>query len=372
MQQCLWIIATVAFASSALLADQITINSLSKVKNHNPICKVATAEGDEFIPNDALFDQQWGMRDREGEFGIGATSAWAIERGNRSIAIVVIDSGIDYTHPDLVNNMWTNPNEIPGNNIDDDHNGYIDDIHGVNVITGSGDPMDDHGHGTFLAGAIGAEGNNGIGIAGVMHNVSLIGCKFLNNYGSGSTEGAIKCLNYVADLATRGDIGVTIVATNNAWGGGGADTALFDAIKRHNDLGILFVTAAGGSGLNIDENKTYPASYELPNIMVTAKADNLGNITWGSNYGPRTVHLAAPGQDILSTIPGGEYDAWSGTVATGFLSGTIGLIKAHNNQLSGSEIKNLIMAKVTTLPSVEDQNKVISNGRLNAYASLWH
>ncbi len=138
---------------------------------------------DEFIPNDPMFSEQWGLKSTLG-FDIGATKAWVSERGSKKIAIVVIGTGIDYNHPDLINNMWTNPGEIPNDGIDNDNNGYIDDIHGINAISGTGDPMDDHGHETFVAGVIGAEGNNGKGIAGVMHYVSFIACLFLDKNGS--------------------------------------------------------------------------------------------------------------------------------------------------------------------------------------------
>ncbi|HXW60571.1 MAG TPA: S8 family serine peptidase, partial [Myxococcota bacterium] len=227
------------------------------------------------IPNDPLFDRQWGLNNSSTNFDIDAPEAWGLEKGTKDIAIVVIDTGIDYTHPELAPNMWVNPGEIPGNGIDDDNNGYIDDVHGVNVITGSGDPMDDSGHGTAIAGVIGAEGNNGIGIAGVMQKVSLIACKFLDKNGAGTAANAVKCLDYAADLATR-NIGVTIVATNNAWGGGSKNEALLLAIKRQKDLGILFVVAAGASASNLDINPTFPAAYGLENMLVVASANAQG------------------------------------------------------------------------------------------------
>src|SRR5580700_10473514 len=182
----------------------------------NNIPKALGDAVEHYIPNDPLFPLQWGLKNIDSNFDIGVTKAWKIARGNKKIAIVIIDSGIDYTHPDLIKNIWRNPYEIPGNKIDDDKNGYIDDVHGINAITGSGDPMDDHGHGTFIAGVIGAEANNDIGIAGIMHEVSLISCKFLDANGIGRLENAARCLDYVADLASK-NYGVTIVATNNSY-----------------------------------------------------------------------------------------------------------------------------------------------------------
>jgi serine protease len=183
----------------------------------------------EYLPNDPLFASQWAHRNTQSPYDLGVTKVWHKNRGSKKIAIVIIDTGVDYYHPDLINNIWTNPYEIANNGIDDDDNGYIDDIHGINAITGSGDPMDDNGHGTFMAGVIGAEGNNGLGISGVMHSVSLIACKFLDKNGAGSTENAAKCLDYALVLSKR-DIGVTIVATHNTYGGARHSDALFNAI----------------------------------------------------------------------------------------------------------------------------------------------
>lgn len=323
---------------------------------------------DSFIPNDPLFESQWGLAS-PGPYHIKAPEAWALEKGSKKVAIVVVDTGIDYTHPDLKNNMWVNPHEIPGNGIDDDGNGYIDDIHGVNVITGSGDPMDDNGHGTFMAGIIGAEGNNGIGIAGVMHNVSLIACKFMDESGIGSTENAIKCLDYVADLAQR-DSGVHIIATNNAWGGNLNDETLKAAIKKHQDLGILFVTSAGASGLNIDTHKIYPASFELDNIVVTTPMNSWGTLTFFANYGPNSVHVASPGQSIVSTLPHSQYGFQNGSSATGFVSGVIGLMKSKKPGLNYKEIKQKIVENVSPLASDIDQGRLMSGGFINAARCL--
>jgi serine protease len=323
---------------------------------------------DGFVPNDPLFSEQWGFVNNDG-FDISATSAWQLERGNKKIAIVIIDTGIDYTHPDLVNNMWTNPGEIPNNGEDDDGNGYIDDVHGINTITGSGDPMDDNGHGTMQAGVIGAEANNGIGIAGVMHNVSLIACKFLDKTGAGVTADVIKCLDYVADLARR-DTGVTIVATHNAWGGGGFNQALLDAIHTQRDRGILFIASAGNLSENLDNSPTYPASYISSNIIVVAHGDKTGLLTSFSSYGPNTVHIVAPGKNILTTNINNDYTFVSGSTALSFVSGIIGLLKSHNEHLSPAEIKEKILTSAVKLSTPEEQRKIISGGFVNAFTAL--
>lgn len=352
---------------------EITIDNVIEAKKTASTCEAAREPSlhntDEYIPNDPLFNHQWGLRNMVSGFDIAATKAWNLARGSKKIAIVVIDTGIDYTHPDLVNNMWVNPGEIPANGIDDDGNGYIDDIHGINAITGTGDPMDDNGHGTHIAGIIGSEGDNGIGTAGVMHHVSLIACKFLRANGSGTTEEAIKCLNYVADIATR-DIGVTIVATNNAWGGGPFSQPVLDAIERHRDLGILFVTGSGSHGTSLDDSGIYPALYDSANVIVIAKADQGGKLAWFSNFGPNNVHLAAPGENIFSTYLNGEYKSLSGSPATGFASGIIGLLKSHNPELTWAQVKHRLMAGTVRLATPEDESKLISGGFSNAFNSL--
>ncbi len=322
----------------------------------------------EFTVNDPLFNQQWGLKNPLG-YDVGASFAWERTRGDKRLAVVIIDTGIDYHHPDLLNNIWTNPLEIPNNHIDDDGNGYVDDIHGINAINDSGDPMDDEGHGTFMAGVIDAEANNGIGIAGVAHDVSLIACKFLDHNGSGSMRSALKCLDYVADLATR-DIGVTIVATHNSWGGGPFSEVMLDAIKRQRDLGILFVTASGSETTSIDENKFYPAAYDVPNIVVTSSMNAHGQLANFSNFGPNTVHVAAPGVNIITTTLNGAYTNISGSVAAAFVSGTIVLIKAQSPQLTWAQIKHRLMVGVNKFSTVEDQNKIVSGGFVSAFNSL--
>lgn len=319
---------------------------------------------DQYIPNDPLFASQWGLKNTQSNFDIGITKAWQKGRGSKEIAIVVIDSGIDYTHPDLAKNMWHNPGEIPGNNIDDDQNGYVDDVHGINAINNTGNPMDDNGHGTFMAGIIGAEADNNIGIAGVMHEVSLIACKFLDERGTGQVENAVKCLDYVADLAQR-DIGVRIVATQNSWGGNIASDALYKAIKRHRDLGILFVTSSGSSATNLEENSVYPASLDLSNIIVVAKANKNGELSSFSNFGPNTVHLAAPGEGILSTALNASYAVWNGSPSAAFVTGALGLMKSINSDLSWAQLKYQLLKNTIDLPAPLDAQRLISGGFLS-------
>lgn len=269
-----------------------------------------------FIPNDPFFNQLWGLHNT-GQTGgtvdadIDAPEAWGIQTGSPDVVIGVIDTGVDYTHEDLTANMWMNLSEVPGNGIDDDGNGYIDDIYGINSITGSGDPMDDNGHGTHVSGTIGAVGDNGKGIAGVSHQVKIMALKFLNSEGSGYTSDAIECIQYAVNMKSKD---INIKGTNNSWGGGGYSQSLYDAIKALRDNDILFSAAAGNSSTDNDSKPFYPASYDLDNIISVAATDHNDNLASFSNYGATSVDVAAPGVNILSTLPGGGYTPQIGDI----------------------------------------------------------
>ncbi|MCB0339801.1 MAG: S8 family serine peptidase, partial [Bdellovibrionales bacterium] len=204
---------------------------------------------------------------------IEAPQAWDRTTGDEGLVIAVIDTGVDYSHPDLADNMWVNPGEIADNGIDDDKNGYIDDVHGINAITDTGDPMDDHGHGTHVAGTIAARTNNNSGIAGVMWNAKIMGLKFLSRSGAGSTADAIKALRYVIQMK---ESGVNVRITNNSWGGGGFSQNLYNAIEAAEQSEILFVAAAGNNTNDNDASPSYPASYELGNIVSVAATEANG------------------------------------------------------------------------------------------------
>ncbi len=246
-------------------------------------------------PNDTKYSQQWAMTK------ISAPQAWDVSTGSSSVVVAVIDTGVDYNHEDIKPNMWENPNEIPNNGIDDDNNGYIDDIYGVDVVNNDGDPMDDSGHGTHVAGIIGAVGNNGLGIAGVNWSVKIMAIKALDAGGAGDIAYIIDALNYVLDMKRKG---VNIVAVNASYGCEGCppmpDKDLISALGKE---GIIFVTAAGNSGNNNDQTPTYPASYNLDNIISVAAVDKNDNLANFSNYGSTSVDIAAPGVDIISLYP---------------------------------------------------------------------
>ncbi len=308
-----------------------------------------TQDNEEVSVNDPEYGRQWALENK-GQTGgkvdadINAELMWTLQKGSRQVVIGIIDTGIDYNHPDLIDNLWVNQNEIKGNGIDDDHNGYVDDIYGANAIKNTGNPLDDNVHGTHVAGTIGAVGNNSVGVVGVAQNAQIIACKFLSSGGSGSTSDAIKCMDYFVKLKTRAVNPVNLVATNNSWGGGGSSQALLDAVKAHERLGILFIAAAGNDSSDNDTVESYPANYDVANVVAVAATDANDRLASFSNYGKRKVHVAAPGVKILSTTLNQKYGELSGTsMATPHVTGLAAIISSHYPSLDYVGIKNLIV-----------------------------
>ena len=318
------------------------------------------------IPNDPYFSYLWGLNNAN-DADIDAPEAWNINTGSSNVVVAVIDTGVDYTHPDLSANIWVNAAEKNGSpGVDDDGNGYVDDIYGIDTYNNDSNPLDDDGHGTHVSGTIGAVGNNDIGVAGVNWDVKIMTCKFLNSNGSGYTSGAIGCLEYIRNMKNRG---VNVVATNNSWGGGGYSQSLYDAINAQRTQDILFIAAAGNNGKDNDKTAFYPASYYLPNLLSVAATDNSDNKASWSNYGRRSVYVGAPGVSILSTIPNNGYSYYSGTsMATPHVTGLAALIEAQNGSRDWRAIKNLILTGGDNKPSM--QGNTITGKRINARGSL--
>ena len=318
------------------------------------------------IPNDPMFAQQWAL-DNTGQTGgtpgadVDAVRAWDLATGNDGVVVALIDTGLDFAHPDLAPQAWTNPGEIPANGIDDDANGFIDDVRGWDFVNGDADPADDQGHGTFLAGSMGAVGNNAVGITGVAWTLRIAPVKSLNASGSGTTAQAILAVDY----ATR--IGADVILAG--WGGGAFSQALHDVIAAAGVAGIPFVTPAGASGGNIDVSPVYPASYALANVLAVAATDANDGLASFSSWGPMTVDLGAPGVGIVTTVLGGSYATISGTAtAAAHVAGGLALLADRFPSLDGAAAVEHLVAHVDVVPALV--GRVRSDGRLNVYLPL--
>ncbi|MDH6106571.1 S8 family serine peptidase [Anabaenopsis tanganyikae CS-531] len=318
------------------------------------------------IPNDPGFNLLWGLHNT-GQTGgtpdadIDAPEAWDIQTGNPDLVIGVIDTGVDYTHPDLVGNIWTNTGEIAGNGIDDDGNGYIDDIRGWDFAYNDNNPMDVGGHGTHVSGTIAGKGNNAVGVTGVAWNAKIMPLKFLDDTGFGSTSNAILAVDYATAQGVK--------LTNNSWGGGGYSQGLYDAIAAAGDAGSLFIAAAGNDSNNNDSSPSYPASYNLDNIISVASTTHTDGLSWFSNYGLTTVDLGAPGSSIYSTVPGNSYASISGTsMASPHVAGAAALLWSENPTWTAQQVKDVLLQ---TVDPTETLNGItVSGGRLNVYNAL--
>jgi subtilisin family serine protease/Ca2+-binding RTX toxin-like protein len=318
------------------------------------------------IPNDPGFGQLWGLNNTGQNGGtpdadIDAPEAWDIQTGNPNLVIGVIDTGVDYNHPDLVGNIWTNPGEIAGDGIDNDNNGYIDDIRGWDFAYNDNNPSDVDGHGTHVSGTIAGKGNNGVGVTGVAWNAKIMPLKFLNDSGSGYTSDAISAINYATAKGVK--------ITNNSWGGGGYSQALYDAINAAGQQGALFIAAAGNSSQNTDITPAYPASYNLANIISVASTTRTDSLSYFSNYGLTSVDLGAPGEDIYSTLPNNSYGTYSGTsMASPHVAGAAALVWSQNPTWTAQQVKNTLMN--TGDPIAALAGETVSGKRLNVFNAL--
>ena len=318
-------------------------------------------------PND-LDAKLWGLKNT-GQTGgtagadTSAVGAWQVTKGDGSEngpLIAVIDTGIDYNHPDLKNNMWTNPGEIAGDGIDNDGNGVIDDMHGYYPGGNSGDPMDGHSHGTHCAGTIAAEGNNGEGVTGVMQDARLMAVKIFSDSGRTTAADIVKGINYANKMGA--DI------TSNSWGGGGRSEAIYEAFKANDALHVI---AAGNSNYDNDKRDNFPSNYDLDNIVAVAATNHDDQRASFSQWGANSVDVAAPGRNIWSTVPTskGSYGNKSGTsMATPHVSGGAGLIMSAYPDATNAEVKARLIHGSDKIDSLNDIS--VSDGRVNFAASV--
>jgi thermitase len=321
------------------------------------------------FPRDPQFAEQWALANsgqRGGKEGadISATLAWATTTGSEEVIVAVLDTGVDYAHEDLLTNMWLRPSTLEP--YQDLELGTMDDVRGFNAIENASDPMDDNGHGTHCAGIIGAEGENDLGIAGVNWKVKIMPLKFMNASGSGTTKDAIEAINYAIN---RKKDGVNVRIISASWGSTQRSRALEDVIRKAYEADILFVAAAGNSSVNNDRSPHYPSSYNVPNVVSVAALDRNDQLARFSNYGVKSVAVAAPGVDILSTWLGNAYEEKSGTsMATPVVSGVAALIVAQHPRMSVDNLRKKLLA--STDPIVALKGKTVTGGRINAAKAL--
>ncbi|MCB0347405.1 MAG: S8 family serine peptidase [Bdellovibrionales bacterium] len=357
--------AVLVESSSQDMMQSLAVSPLVQNVSPNQIVSI------QMTPNDPEFGKLWGLyntgnndpRGRAGKTGVDirAMEAWDITTGSKDVVVAIIDTGVDARIADLKNNMWVNEAELNGQpGVDDDGNGFIDDIHGYDFVNKDGDPTDDHGHGSHVAGTIAGEGNNGIDVAGVSWKAQIMGVKFLSASGSGTLADAISAIDYATQMGA--------MISNNSWGGGGYNAELQAAIERASAANSLFVVAAGNQSNNNDSQAYYPCSYDVKNVLCVASLDSNGTMSDFSNYGAERVDVAAPGRNILSTTPGG-LQVFSGTsMATPHVAGAAVLLLSENPGMSPEDIRARIMA--TSKPNYRLKGKVASGGVLDAYAML--
>ena len=358
--------------------------ALIHVANGDPVAAMAALQGEasvlraglnyivttQITPNDSLFGNTWGMNNTASQLNdIDAPQAWDIYTGDPNYRVAVIDTGIDFNHPDLQGNIWNNPGEIANDGIDNDGNGYIDDVRGWNFVTNTNNPQDGNGHGTHVSGTIAAKGNNGIGVAGVAWNAKIVPLKFLSDTGSGTTANAIKAIDYCTANGIK--------LSNNSWGGGGFDSLLLQAITNAGAVDHLFIAAAGNNALNIDVSLSYPASYNLSNMVNVASTTNTGTLSSFSNYGVATVHVGAPGSNIFSTWPialtvlgqQNGYNSISGTsMAAPHVTGLAALLRGKMPSWTATQVRSAILG--STKPLANLAGKVGREGIISAYNAL--
>ncbi|HSK71080.1 MAG TPA: S8 family peptidase, partial [Pyrinomonadaceae bacterium] len=316
----------------------------------------------DLVPNDPRFPEQYALQ------RISAPAAWDITQGSQNVVVGVIDSGIDINHSDLQENIWRNPGEIPDDNIDNDNNGYVDDVYGWDFANGDKtvfDSASQDAHGTHVAGTIGARGNNAIGVTGVNWRVSIMSLKVLGGSNS-STSKIIEAYNYAKMMKERG---INLRVLNNSYGGGGKSQAALDAIAQLNQAGILFVASAGNDSSDNFNFPRYPSGYNVPNVLGVASTTSSEQLSSFSNFGARIVSMGAPGSGIWSTTPNNSYSSFSGTsMAAPHVSGAAALVLAANPNLTVQQLRGVLGFSGDILPVLVE--KTTTGRRLNVHASI--
>src|SRR5436190_119192 len=325
--------------------------------------QVAYAEPDYFLnstraPDDPLFTNEYSLS--TSPLGsVNAQPAWDSRTSCTKVA--VLDTGIQYNHPDVSANVWHNANEIKGNGKDDDKNGWVDDYYGVNLVNGRGSGVDDEGHGTHVSGIVAGRGNNNTGISGVCWSASLMAVKFMDSSGHGSTSDAIDGIDYAVHMGAR--------IINCSFGSSKASSALQDQVDYAKSKNTLLIVAAGNNGQNIDSKPEYPAAFTEGNIITVAATTSSGALASFSNYGKKGVDLAAPGDNILSTYLNSSYKTLSGTsMAAPLVAGAAAMLRAKDSNLSYTDIKDAL--RNHTRPDGALSGKTVSGGLLNVSAAL--
>ncbi|NOT49540.1 MAG: S8 family serine peptidase [Acidobacteria bacterium] len=365
---------TVAGQYKALgdLVDYVSTNDV--ITLDDPASPVATRdallrEPSDNMPNDPEFGNQWALSNTGQDGGkagadLSALNAWTKTKGSKEVVVAVLDTGVDYTHLDLASNMWIRPDNVP--QYFDEELGTYNDLQGFDANINASDPMDDNGHGTHCSGIVGAEGNNNEGIAGINWNVQIMPLKFLGKGGYGTTKDAIEAINYAIDRKQKG---VNIRIISASWGSTSYSKALEDVIRAAGEQGILFVAAAGNATTDNDKRPHYPSNYDLPNVISVAALDRTDSLASFSNYGAKTVHVAAPGREIVSTWLNNAYREASGTsMATPYVSGVAALVIANEPNISVEKLRERIIKSVDKIDSLN--GKVVSGGRINAAKAL--
>jgi len=411
--------------SQELAIDVLSRQPAVEFAEQNWTVSISAVADDPGYTNGSLWGMYGDNTSIKNAFGSQAGEAWAAgATGSTKVVVGVVDTGISYTHVDLYLNVWLNQGEIPvlfrdslndvdgdglitfrdlnhstnssfvsdingngridagdllndarwENGLDDDGNGYRDDLIGWDFVNNDNDPWDDNGHGTHVSGTIGAKGGNGIGVAGVAWDVQLVGLKFLAANGSGSISNAVKAVDYYT-AASQKAVGQEFVATNNSWGGGGYSSAMQGAIDRGAKEGILFVAAAGNAAVNTDTTANYPSNYSTLQsvgyeaVISVAAITSSGALASFSNYGATTVDLGAPGASVYSTLANGSYGTMSGTsMAAPHVTGAIALYAAQNQGATAGQIRDAMLGSSLSTASLE--GKTVTGGRLDAEAML--